>query len=219
MMRRYGWIAAVLSLGLAGAAQAQQMENEQQGTGQQPEAQKGQESGQGKQQQKSQRLSSLEAQGIQLSALDKEQVKEVQSKLQESGYYTGELDGDAGPSTKQALSQFYRDQAQLAAQGKILPEGATALGLQEADIERVRGEEGTKGMQGEQQGQQQREQQQEPSGAQQPSAPPPSGQQPMEQDQGMQDDESMQHQNQGTQGTQGGTQYDDTMQNSDQPSR
>jgi hypothetical protein len=87
------------------------------------------------------RLSQLQSQGVRLSQLDQEQVMDLQRSLQEAGYYTAAVDGLIGPQTKQALRRFYSDQAQLAARGMILPHSASALGLDQAEIERVRGQD------------------------------------------------------------------------------
>lgn len=89
--------------------------------------------------QTSSRLSQIESDGVRLKQLDQLQITELQRALQEAGYYTAEIDGIVGPQTKRALRMFYSDQAQLAARGMILPQGAAALGLDEAEVERVRG--------------------------------------------------------------------------------
>lgn len=86
-------------------------------------------------------LYGIQVDGVRLSALDKSQVKQLQQALQDQGYYTDAVDGVAGPKTRLALRQYYLDQAALALQDLILPQGASSLGLDEADIERVRGEE------------------------------------------------------------------------------
>ena len=91
------------------------------------------------------RPSQLQADGVRLSQLDQQQVMELQQSLQQAGYYTAEIDGLVGPKTKQALRRFYSEQAQLAAQGMILPAGAAALGLDQAEIERVSGQEEQEG--------------------------------------------------------------------------
>jgi len=91
------------------------------------------------------RTSQLQADGVRLSQLDQQQVMELQQSLQEAGYYTAEIDGLVGPKTKQALRRFYSEQAQLATQGMILPAGAAALGLDQAEIERVSGQEDQEG--------------------------------------------------------------------------
>jgi hypothetical protein len=89
----------------------------------------------------SRHLYGIQVDGVRLSALDKSQVKQLQQALQDQGYYTAAVDGVAGPRTRLALRQYYLDQAELALQDLILPQGASSLGLDEADIERVRGEE------------------------------------------------------------------------------
>jgi peptidoglycan hydrolase-like protein with peptidoglycan-binding domain len=38
--------------------------------------------------------------------LSQDQVKQVQQHLKSSGLYKGEVDGEIGPETKQAISQF-----------------------------------------------------------------------------------------------------------------
>ena len=86
-------------------------------------------------------LYGIQVDGVRLSALDKAQVKQLQQALQEQGYYTAKVDGVMGPQTRLALRQYYLDQAELASQDLIMPQSAASLGLDEADIERVRGEE------------------------------------------------------------------------------
>jgi hypothetical protein len=190
-MRREIWIAAAVGLSLTGVAHAQQTDHPH-GTGSEPdtdtkaqEAQAHERQAQTDEmkQQESDRLSLMEDEGIELSALDGEQVKQVQTALQESDYYKGEIDGIPGKETKQALSQFYRDQAQLAKRGMISPQAAAAVGLEEAEIELVSGEdeEPTQGTQPPQQQPPQQQNQQPPSVPQQPPSapqPPPSGPQP-----------------------------------------
>jgi hypothetical protein len=87
-------------------------------------------------------LYGIQVDGVRLSALDKVQVTHLQQALQEQGYYTAKVDGVMGPRTRQALRQYYLDQAELASQDLIMPQAAASLGLDEADVERVRGEEG-----------------------------------------------------------------------------
>ena len=79
--------------------------------------------------------------GIQLSAIDEEQVRALQTKLQELGYYRAKIDGIVGPKTRAALQQFYRKNAQLAARGMITEDGASAFGLDVSEMEPVRGKE------------------------------------------------------------------------------
>jgi hypothetical protein len=119
--------------------QEQQQQEQQQQQPQQPGAQMPEPGQQSPQAQNQQQRSQQE--GVNLSALDSDQVMELQRSLAQTGYYTAEIDGKVGPETKSALRRFYSDQAQLAQQGKILPESAAALGIDEAEIERVRGED------------------------------------------------------------------------------
>jgi hypothetical protein len=83
----------------------------------------------------------IQADGVRLSQLDQQQISALQQALQQAGYYTAAIDGIVGPQTRRALRQFYTDQARLASQGMILPQAAAALGLDEAEMERVRGED------------------------------------------------------------------------------
>jgi hypothetical protein len=138
-MTRSGWIAAaLLGLSLAGAAHAQQV-NDEQDTGRQGRAKTQPDTD--TQALERQSENDMQAQGISLSALDEDQIKEVQTTLQEAGYYQGTIDGIPGGATKQALSRFYSDQAQAALRGQILPQGAASLGLEQSEIEAVRGED------------------------------------------------------------------------------
>ena len=157
MDQRYARIAALMSCLLGGSAFAQQ-QNQDQPTGshsaqpatpQPSPAQAGTRTeqpattGTNTEEAKSaaRSLPDVQAEGIRLSELDRQQVMELQRALQEAGYYTAAIDGIAGSRTKQALRQFYGDQAQLAAQGMISARGAAALGLDQAEIQRVRGED------------------------------------------------------------------------------
>jgi peptidoglycan hydrolase-like protein with peptidoglycan-binding domain len=89
--------------------------------------------------------SEVEADSVPLAQIEAEQVKVMQRKLQESGYYHGEIDGKVGPQTRNALNRFYSDAAQLALRGRISPDSAEAFGVPAAEIERVRGEEPVQG--------------------------------------------------------------------------
>lgn len=56
---------------------------------------------------------------IHLNQLTKDQAKTLQSRLHAQGLYSGEVDGVPGDATKVALERYYRNQADLAAQGII----------------------------------------------------------------------------------------------------
>jgi peptidoglycan hydrolase-like protein with peptidoglycan-binding domain len=83
------------------------------------------------------RAAQLQSGGADLARLDKDQIRELQRRLQKLGYYNGEVDGTFGETTKQSLSRFYRDQADLAQRGRISPQGASALGLDAAQVQRL----------------------------------------------------------------------------------
>jgi peptidoglycan hydrolase-like protein with peptidoglycan-binding domain len=76
-----------------------------------------------------------------LSALSPEQTRELQVRLQERGYYRGEIDGIAGPQTRTALRQFFQRQSQLVAQGRVTESTLSAFGMDASEIEPVRGTE------------------------------------------------------------------------------
>jgi hypothetical protein len=78
---------------------------------------------------------------VKLSVLDEEAAQNLQTKLQELGYYKAEVDGKIGPKTRAALSQFFRDQAQLVNRGRLSELALTSLGFEDSEIERVRGME------------------------------------------------------------------------------
>jgi peptidoglycan hydrolase-like protein with peptidoglycan-binding domain len=56
---------------------------------------------------------------VRLNQLNKDQAKTLQTRLRELGYYRGEVDGVVGENTRAALEQYFRTQADLAAQGII----------------------------------------------------------------------------------------------------
>jgi len=56
---------------------------------------------------------------IRLNQLNKDQAKTLQSRLRELGFYRGEVDGVVGENTRTSLEQYFRTQADLAAQGII----------------------------------------------------------------------------------------------------
>lgn len=74
-----------------------------------------------------------------LSALSQEQVRELQVRLQERGYYQGEIDGVIGPQTRAALSRFFSRRAQLVQQGQLTESALSAFGLESSEIQPVRG--------------------------------------------------------------------------------
>ena len=78
---------------------------------------------------------------IKLTALEKEEAVEVQTKLQDLGYYKGNIDGIVGRQTRAALQRYFRDQVTLAARGMAGSAALVSLGIDESAIQRVRGRE------------------------------------------------------------------------------
>jgi peptidoglycan hydrolase-like protein with peptidoglycan-binding domain len=70
---------------------------------------------------------------IDLKTLNKEQVKLLQQRLQERGFYRGKVDGAMGPQTRNALTglmaQQYALNQRLANQGQITEQFASSIGI------------------------------------------------------------------------------------------
>lgn len=70
---------------------------------------------------------------IDLKALNKEQIKQLQQRLQERGLYRGKIDGAMGPQTRNALSglmaQQYSLNQRLMNQGQITEQFASSIGV------------------------------------------------------------------------------------------
>jgi peptidoglycan hydrolase-like protein with peptidoglycan-binding domain len=73
---------------------------------------------------------------IELAALSTDQARRVQQSLKDLGYYQGEVDGVVGPRTKTALTRYFQQQAQLAAQGKLSEPGMSSFGIRVNDVGR-----------------------------------------------------------------------------------
>lgn len=56
---------------------------------------------------------------VQLDTLSPDQLRTLQTRLQQFGFYQGEVDGVLGEGTRTALRQFYQTQADLASRGII----------------------------------------------------------------------------------------------------
>lgn len=56
---------------------------------------------------------------VPLSALNKEQTRELQEELRDYGFYRGPVDGVMGESTRAALQSFFARQLELAARGQL----------------------------------------------------------------------------------------------------
>jgi hypothetical protein len=70
---------------------------------------------------------------IDLKTLNKDQVKQLQQRLQERGFYRGKVDGALGPQTRNALTgllaQQYALNQRLANQGQITEQFASSIGM------------------------------------------------------------------------------------------
>lgn len=60
---------------------------------------------------------------------DQDRVREVQLVLEEKGYYTGPIDGIAGPKTRSCVRDFQHDQ-ELPVTGKVDEKTAKRLGVE-----------------------------------------------------------------------------------------
>jgi len=70
---------------------------------------------------------------IDLKALNRDQIKQLQQRLQERGLYRGKIDGAMGPQTRNALSglmaQQYSLNQRLMNQGQITEQFASSIGV------------------------------------------------------------------------------------------
>lgn len=70
---------------------------------------------------------------IDLKALNKDQIKQLQQRLQERGLYRGKIDGALGPQTRNALTglmaQQYSLNQRLMNQGQITEQFASSIGV------------------------------------------------------------------------------------------
>ncbi|MBP7216722.1 MAG: peptidoglycan-binding protein [Candidatus Omnitrophica bacterium] len=57
----------------------------------------------------------------------KPSIKEIQGALKNAGYYSGAIDGKAGPMTKKAIEEFQKANS-LQPDGKVGPKTWAALG-------------------------------------------------------------------------------------------
>jgi peptidoglycan hydrolase-like protein with peptidoglycan-binding domain len=148
-MRRHLLIGSMaVALGVSGLALAEgtgadkptepHQDTPQQGAQQQPQEEQG---AQTASQQEPQRTGVQRLDSVKLSVVDEESATTLQQKLADLGYYKAEVDGKIGPKTRGALTQYFRDQAQLVAQGRLSEVGMMSLGFDDAAIERVRGME------------------------------------------------------------------------------
>lgn len=78
---------------------------------------------------------------VQLTALTKDQAKEMQQRLQLLGYYKGPIDGDVGAGTRAALRNFFQHQADLASRGTVSNAAIGLFGTEPNQIQHVSGSE------------------------------------------------------------------------------
>jgi hypothetical protein len=76
---------------------------------------------------------------VRLGSLDQAQIKEVQTRLKDVGFYKGAVDGVLGNGTRGALSAYFQSQASLVQAGRISDQALSGFGFSTNDIERVRG--------------------------------------------------------------------------------
>ena len=134
-------VACALALGGTAVAnnnggsqsQSTQQQQPQMQQGQQQQGQQGQQ-GQTQTQQTQQSVKS-----VRLTSLDQNQIKEVQTRLKDCGFYRGAVDGVIGNGTKSALTAFFQNQLTLAQQGRLSDEALSGFGFGQNDIQRVRG--------------------------------------------------------------------------------
>jgi len=76
---------------------------------------------------------------VQLTALTKDQAKQMQQRLQLLGYYKGPIDGDVGAGTRAALRNFFEHQADLASKGSVSNAAIGLFGTEPNQIQHVSG--------------------------------------------------------------------------------
>jgi peptidoglycan hydrolase-like protein with peptidoglycan-binding domain len=83
-----------------------------------------------------QRVFGMDVALIDLQALNSDQIKQLQQRLSERGFYRGKVDGKMGPQTKNALSglmaQQYALNQRLVSQGQITELFASSIGVDTA---------------------------------------------------------------------------------------
>jgi peptidoglycan hydrolase-like protein with peptidoglycan-binding domain len=72
---------------------------------------------------------------VPLDALTQDQRKTVQTRMQELGFYQGEVDGVLGQGTRAAVQRFFQTQADLAARGMISDVTASVFGLSPRELD------------------------------------------------------------------------------------
>jgi peptidoglycan hydrolase-like protein with peptidoglycan-binding domain len=83
---------------------------------------------------------STEPPTVALSTLSEAAARAIQARLRELGFYRGEVDGVVGPETRRALRAFYRAQAELIREDKLLADSAASFASSRPEAQPVRGE-------------------------------------------------------------------------------
>lgn len=134
-------------------------------------------------------VSGERAQSFQLSALNEEQTRELQQKLQGLGYYRGEVDGKVGPMTRSALRRYFNAQANLAARGMVSESALNVFGLEASEIQPVGGADQPAPSQGAEPQPDVQQPSEEQQGTEQPSEEQQAPEQPSPEQQDMQQQE------------------------------
>jgi peptidoglycan hydrolase-like protein with peptidoglycan-binding domain len=66
---------------------------------------------------------------VQLDRLNQDQLRTLQTRLQELGFYQGPVDGVLGEGTRSSLRQFFQTQAELASRGIITDATVSLFGV------------------------------------------------------------------------------------------
>jgi peptidoglycan hydrolase-like protein with peptidoglycan-binding domain len=72
---------------------------------------------------------------VPLEALNQDQLRTVQTRLHELGFYQGEVDGVFGQGTRAAVQRFFQTQADLAGRGMISDVTAGVFGLSPRELD------------------------------------------------------------------------------------
>lgn len=101
--------------------------------------QQGASNAQGSQNVQGQQGMNASVKSVHLAALDKTQLRDVQTQLKDLGFYKGNVDGVLGGQTRAALVSYFQNQLSLAGQGRISDNALSGFGFNKSDIEKVRG--------------------------------------------------------------------------------
>lgn len=76
---------------------------------------------------------------VPLTSLKQDQMRMLQTKLQQLGFYQGSVDGKDGQGTRTALQRFFQTQADLASRGMMTDTTVSIFGMTPRDIAPVMG--------------------------------------------------------------------------------